>query len=160
MSAVLPWIPWTTEQSKEAAVGSGDSISADAVVLKCWKQRENELKAIRRYRDDWDGMSATAPSPHLVDNAIRFLSYLKRSGEERAPDAVAASPVGSIVLIWDSKDLYVEAEIAAVGIVEWMYESRSGTTHEQKAWSDTNERPAARQGVVWSRSHLILGEPA
>src|SRR5437667_10595783 len=97
MSAVLLHsIVWTFEQSKEARVTSLTSISADIVASSRWLDRENELKAIRRYRDDWDGMGATAPNPHIVDNAIRFLRKLNREGEMGAPDSVGASPTGAL----------------------------------------------------------------
>jgi hypothetical protein len=156
-------VAWTLEQSKEAATRSKRSISTDVVASSRWLERENELKTIRRFKNDWDGMGAAAPNPHVIDNAIRFLRKLKQTEDAPAPDSITASPTGSVVLIWNSNDEYVEAEIAVEWIIEWMRETPSGTSHTSIRWNDMDrevDREYEGRGVLWEDQYSTLAEPA
>ena len=146
---------WTFQgaNAAEAIVIPGNSIAVDVSSARRWIDCESELKAIRRYRKDWDGMDAEAPDPKLVDNAILFLGKLRRDGHLPAPDAISASPSGTIVFAWTSMPGYAEAEIVSEGVVEWMVESTSETIHTKQEWSDIDQRRAVRQGDRWGQIH-------
>src|SRR5215469_769673 len=68
----------------------------EAQVAEGWLNRQNDLKVIRRYRDDWDGMGASAPQPQLIDAAIRLLDSMKYRESISPPSAVSGTPMGHI----------------------------------------------------------------
>jgi hypothetical protein len=89
-----------------------------AETARRWKEHSDDLLAIRRYKDDWDGDGADAPDPQLVDQAINFLAALRKTAFD-LPFRVALSPNGAIGIEWQSPGTYVQAEIVAYDRVEW-----------------------------------------
>jgi hypothetical protein len=105
-------------KDKSADISSSFSPAAAAAIR--WSNLENDLKRIQRYRDDWDGCGSSAPDSILVDAAISLLGKLRKDGYE-LPFRVALSPNGSIIIEWQSKGEYLEAEIASEYQIEWMH---------------------------------------
>jgi len=155
----ISWI-LDKEESKPVLAQARESISADAAATNRWMDRENDLKIIRRYRDDWDGMGAKAASSAIIDYAIMFLNDLKWRGERPAPDAVVASPEGGIIFVWESKTAYAEAQISELGVIDWMFDLESGTTHSRRYWTAVNQIGSSGRGLLWDETQFFSHEPA
>lgn len=115
----------------------------DVLAAEGWINRRNDLKVIRRYRDDWDGMGASAPSPQLVDTAIRVLERMQNSGGGASPpSAVSGTPMGHVTLEWHMGSDYLEAELIDAWHIEWMME-RDGQFRE---WTERliEEQPSGQ----------------
>jgi len=150
-SAAVP--PAMTSSIEYIAKRPGDVRTptfADYAIAIRWIDRENDLKAIRSYRDDWDGMGASAPSPQLVDAAIRILKKIQYDGSLSAPSAVSGTPLGCITLEWRFSDgRYLEAELIDPQHIEWMEEAGG----EIKEWPETIYDSSA----AMFRTDTILG---
>lgn len=142
MSAILSAsIAWTQEVA--AITSSGACSTSEGVpMLRRWAACENELKAIRRYRDDWDGMGARSPSPRLVDAAIQILKSFRREGRLSPPSAVSATPLGHVTMEWQMGESYLEAELTNPLCIEWMEE----VNRETREWSEAMFESDATSG--------------
>jgi hypothetical protein len=125
---------WTSVYVSAQAATRTSSIDA-VITADGWMKRESDLKALRRYRDDWDGMGASAPSPYLVDAAVRVLKEIQqRLGDQSPPpSAVSGTPMGRIMIEWRLGNNYLEVEVVDPHRVEWMEESDG----KFKEWSET-----------------------
>lgn len=102
----------------------------DVIAAEGWIDRKNDLKVIRRYRDDWDGMGAIAPTPHIIDTAVRVLERMQNVGAGVSPpSAVSGTPMGHVTLEWHIGHDYLEAELVDAEHIEWM-EERDGQFRE------------------------------
>lgn len=124
-----------------------------------WRNLREELVRIRGYADDWDGTGAAAPNPQLVDNAMLFLDLLKDQ-QENPPDAVAATPNGGVLFVWDTEGPYTEAQIEEMWSVDWLYESPQGMKQETRQWKRPDPRRTARQGDEWAARRTISAADA
>ena len=94
--------------------------SQEFSLVSLWDRRLEDLLSIRSLRDDWDGDGAEAPIPELMDTAIALLGWFRRSGHFPVPSRIVPSPNGTVVIEWESPDMYLEAEITTPSTVEWM----------------------------------------
>jgi len=111
---------WTYACVPQRPTDIAFSISADGAIIRRWIDRENDLKAIARYRDDWDGLGTPAPDGKIVDAARQFLFKLRQQAADSPPFRISLSPNGSVCIEWQSKGFYLEAEFASENQVEWM----------------------------------------
>ena len=84
-----------------------------------WRATQDRIRAIAALEPDWDGMGADAPSSAIFDGLIRYIQSLR----ERAtppPSRIAPTPLGTIILEWQSPGLYIEAEIVSSDRLEVM----------------------------------------
>lgn len=113
-------------QTSVAAVGLS-SQSRDK-----WRTVVRALEPLKRLRNNWDGLGATAPSAEVVDTAIDLASELNRTNQP-SPTTVAPTAAGTILFTWDDSwddTRYFELEVRAPNRIEWMRIDRGGTvTH-------------------------------
>jgi hypothetical protein len=103
------------------AVVRPEPVSAENIpATNQWLDRERDLKAIRRYREDWDGFGAEAPDQSLVDVAINFLHCLRARNEMLPPMRISLSSDGMLAMEWQHGELFLRAEISNLNEVEWM----------------------------------------
>lgn len=79
---------------------------------KAWQALIDRLVAIRGYVDDWDGEGSEAPSPVLVDGAIRLAVWLRDRGWPPA-DRVAASVNATVHFEWHADGVFTDIEVVA-----------------------------------------------
>lgn len=99
----------------------GLTTSRESVLDTVWRDRLDKLARLSLLADDWDGMGATKPQPQLVESAAELIRLL-RDRDLSPPSRIVASPTGSIVIEWQSLDIYIEAEITKPYHVEYMLE--------------------------------------
>ncbi len=87
-----------------------------------WCRRIDDLLCIRSLRDNWDGAGTRAIGADLADAAIALVRRLQQEGRLPPPDRIAPTPGETIVMIWEARGEYLEAEVRAGGVVEWMLE--------------------------------------
>jgi hypothetical protein len=75
-----------------------------------WGKIIDDLHAILRLRDDWDGLGAEAPSPALAISALHIAEGFRRTGV-KAPSRVVASLGGTVVFEWQNAEAYAELEL-------------------------------------------------
>lgn len=76
-----------------------------------WQKIIEEIIAMQRFGNDWDGQGALAPSPELLESALGLVNLLRINGVE-APAAAVPGVDGSVTLVWNSADgTYCEVEI-------------------------------------------------
>jgi hypothetical protein len=130
--------------------------SFDVADASHWIDRENDLKEIGRYSDNWDGFGSPAPDRRIVDLAIAFIGDLRYRDCRNPPLRVALSPNGSVCVEWQSRGNYIEAEIVSTSRVEWMQSIRGkNPTH----W--TESLSTGVRSDVWNQtSQIALGAAA
>ena len=115
------------------------ALAADALMTspesqhsKAWRERMQELRAIRGYRDDWDGLGAQAPGPDLTDDVEAILRSCREDPSLPAPDRILATPDGGVAVEWQLGSTVLEVEFTASGVAEFMH-SVSGA--QTKQWT-------------------------
>lgn len=86
---------------------------------KKWNNIIDSLIAIRSLHDNWDGEDSEAPAPELVDSILEYIFSLRASNVP-SPSRASASPNGEIVLEWQEKNSYLEADFGEPYTIEWM----------------------------------------
>jgi hypothetical protein len=140
--------PWK-EAVSDGVPSTGYFLTAVDPWIKTWQERDKELLAIRRYKNDWDGLGTEAPNPGYIDQAREILEFLKRRNSSAPPARVSLTPNRSITFEWQSKGYYLEAELFGFERIEWM-EAHEG--EKAKFWIERLVAPNASegQGVVWN----------
>ena len=116
-----------------ANVGGGATTPHDLERDARWERVNNDLLLIERLRDDWDGLGAKAPAFHIVKSAYILFHQLRRDQGLPPPNALSASPKGSIVFTWNQSGTYLEAEIPDPQRVVWLLELSNG---QSSMWTD------------------------
>lgn len=103
-----------------------------------WRKVRRALEPLKRLRDDWDGLGASAPLPGVIDTALDLATYMGQRNH-LAPTTAAPTPAGTILFTWDDtwgNVRYFELEIRAPNWLTWMQIDVNGSiTHGQ--WLDT-----------------------
>src|SRR5688572_25066409 len=84
----------------------------DPLPAQTWGRLIDDLLALRRLEDDWDGQGAIAPPVALVDSAITLAQHLRAIGKPPADFAVAGVN-GTVMFEWHHPASYVEIEVTA-----------------------------------------------
>lgn len=113
-TVLIPQIP-TSNKASASITGQADATE--------WAERENTIRAIGKYPEDWDGIGTKLISPEIVSSAIQMLRRIKRENKLSPPTAVGGTPLGRIVFEWHSGGEYLEAEIINPEQVTWMEEA-------------------------------------
>ena len=115
-----------------------------------WRRKLLAIQAMAALTRDWDMQGAEPPHEAALKLAERTLHSYKSLGA-RAPDVIAASPSGSVVIRWELDGAALEAEIDAGDRVYWSEELPGGVAYD---WED----PAPLAVAVTSDSIEILAE--
>ncbi len=120
-----------------------------------WAQCVDDLLAVRRLKDDWDGLGAQAPAGDLVDSAIDLLQILMNQDELPPPTRIVATPTGTVLFEWQMDCVYLEGEITEPYHADWMLEHPRGCIeHEETTWPPRRQREHASQpSVAASETH-------
>ena len=109
--------------------------SVDDIIERQWRERFDDLALIRSFMDDWDGEGALAPTPELVDSVSELLKLLRNKRDFSPPSRIVAAPLGSIIVEWQTTQIYFEAEISTPYRAEWMFElPDSNFEHFDESW--------------------------
>lgn len=93
-----------------------------------WGSLIDGLLSVRTLDDDWDGQGAVAPSPNLVDAAIRLAQFFQAAGVRPADFAIPGVN-GTILFEWHDPVEYVEVEMDGPGrVVQRTTDRTSGET--------------------------------
>lgn len=76
-----------------------------------WDVVYRAINAMRDLSDDWDGDGAAAPSPPVVNNALRIAAALELQDGFPPPSRVLPSVNGTIVLEWTFGGWHSEIEV-------------------------------------------------
>ncbi|MCE9531317.1 MAG: hypothetical protein K8T89_09380 [Planctomycetes bacterium] len=93
-----------------------------------WRKLIDELVAIRRLEDDWDGQGAQAPEVALVDSAIALARYFQ-SNDWPTANFVIAGGNGTIIFEWQGPEEFLEIEVTATNAAEGrQFDKRTNTS--------------------------------
>jgi hypothetical protein len=92
-----------------------------------WGDVTNELAAISRLEDDWDGMGAVSPSREVVENC-RLLMRVCRGQHIPPPNLVRPTPDGNAAFEWYSGDARLEMEVSANSVEIIKFEASGSPT--------------------------------
>jgi hypothetical protein len=87
---------------------------------RLWDEVIDSLLRVRKLEDDWDGQGAVAPAVANVDSSIDWVRQMRRYTQAIPPSQVAPGVTGEVLLVWQEKSFYLEAEISEPDRVEWM----------------------------------------
>ena len=100
-----------------------DGTALNGVQPQPWRKVLDDLVAMQRLADDWDGQGASAPSGELLRSALGLAKLLQVQGAP-PPSCAVAGTSGTIVFIWQVPDgTYGEVEIVRPfhGEVMWIH---------------------------------------
>jgi hypothetical protein len=95
----IPYSPGVLDQAASLEANTMD-----------WSESIDELLRIRNLEDDWDGGGSRAPTPEIVDGAIRFAQYFA-SQRLSPPDHTSAGVNGTIQFEFFFPSAFMEIEI-------------------------------------------------
>ncbi len=128
-SSITPFTFYSrTSGTESGALASGTDFDADSR----WGERSDDLHRLLSLPDDWDGQGAVAPESLLVNSAIDLLRKFREQTELPPPTRIVAAPSGSVVLEWQTGEVYLEAEVFEPDHVDWMLERPAQPTEH---WS-------------------------
>jgi hypothetical protein len=104
-----------------------------------WQAIINEVLELRNLGDDWDGLGAKAPSTALIESAVELAQTLQNYGF-RLPCRAVPGPDGEILLEWQERGIYLEAEVCKPHTAEWMLVLADGTANH---WVTPSTDPSA-----------------
>jgi hypothetical protein len=94
---------------------------ASPEIETAWVATLEKLESFRQLGDDWDGQGACAPTDDIVDSAIALLNAYRERKELLPPSAIAPSPDGSVLIVWQEPDgTYCEIEVVRLFYAEVM----------------------------------------
>ena len=112
-----------------------------------WSNCIDDLKRIRRYRDNWDQLGSPAADPTIVDAAIAFVIAMRAENRDFPPLRASLSSDGSVCIEWQSSGLYREAEVSAPDRIEWVESLRGRPTQHWVEHLPMEERSDGWRGV-------------
>jgi hypothetical protein len=95
----------------------------DGLADRVWNRRIDQLLAIRRLEDNWDGQGTPAPGVEVVDSALVLALLLRTEGVE-APTGVVQGVTGEVLFDWQWPDgKYLELEVTGAYTADlWVHE--------------------------------------
>jgi hypothetical protein len=142
-----PAIEWTVRAPSYETIAF-EELSVDIPTLQVWIDREQDLSAIGRYGQNWDGFDAAPPDPLVVGRAAAFLRLLRLRDRANPPLRVSLSPDGHIGLEWLRANTLKRVEIGDSAEIEWMvatpgrptkFTTESFGTSREQAWRPPEE---------------------
>jgi hypothetical protein len=112
MATTAPPPVWKTTSDEALGDLGLLGLDSDCQPPRPWSQVIDELLAIRRLTDDWDGQGAEASTPALVDGAITLAQNIRANGV-RAADLAIAGVNGTVIFEWHDPAGYLELEVTA-----------------------------------------------
>ncbi len=100
-----------------------DSILAQKPQADRWAACISTLLSYLSLGDDWNGDGAAAPTPANVYGAVAWLQQLQECGSSCPPPQAVPGVNGEVLLVWQDRSFYLEAEINTPYQVEWMLTS-------------------------------------
>jgi hypothetical protein len=89
-------------------------VRGDGTADQVWTKRIDQLLAIRRLEDDWDGQGSPAPAVEVVDSAL-VLALLLRTEGVHPPTGVVQTVCGEVLFDWQwPNGKYVDLEVNGV----------------------------------------------
>jgi hypothetical protein len=117
--------------TKPKGADEGPSPTGRAEFNAQWERISAALAAMHQLKDDWDGQGASAPEPANVEHALQWVEQMQRNNLAIPPSQAVSGVNGEVLLIWQSDDFFLEAEIDHPARVEWML---SITDRPTKHW--------------------------
>ena len=97
-----------SECSSRVAAGR-DLCSDDIRRRRMWANIRRKIELMRQLADDWDGADAVAPTPSVIDYAIKW-TYAFENAASGSPYHAMALPDGRISMVWESPRKILEVE--------------------------------------------------
>jgi hypothetical protein len=97
---------------------------------RTWSDVIDELLAIRKLEDDWDGQGAEAPNPAVVHTALNVALGLRATDMPPAARVIAGVN-GTVFFEWFHPTTYLEIEVTAPGQAEGRWVHRESNTTEE-----------------------------
>jgi hypothetical protein len=113
-------------------------INGQQEVAQPWHEIIDQMLGFQQLADDWDGLGAKAPPMSLIRSSVELAQRLQHHNF-RLPCRAVAGPDGEILLEWQERGIYVEAEICRPHMAEWMLVHPDGTT---KHWVTPLDPPS------------------
>jgi hypothetical protein len=104
-----------TPNDRRTQVADGRSAEVEAR----WNQIADELARMRELKDDWDGQGASAPAVENAEAAVDWLREMRSYPQAIPPSQVAPGVTGEVLLVWQKKNFFLEAEVSKRDQIEW-----------------------------------------
>lgn len=105
------WVKETPAINGVRANGAAEQNAALLPGAIRWRKIVDEIASLQDLEDDWDGQRSPKPGDELVRSAIGLAHLLQERGSP-APSAVAPSPAGSLLFVWQGPgESYCEIEL-------------------------------------------------
>ncbi len=82
-----------------------------------------QLEAMRKVSDNWDGYGGAAPRPELIDAAIAFFREL-RGAPSLSPPYLTPTRTGGVLFAWEQGPHQLEVEVNSPVQGEYLYLNR------------------------------------
>lgn len=110
-----------------------------------WNRKLIDLLALATLSDDWDGEGGCAPDSTILGSAVDLFATLRSQGIY-PPMRILPISDGSIMLEWQTDDVYVEAEIIEPYRAEFFRREADGQTfHWVENWAKIESEASVEQ---------------
>ncbi len=109
------------------------AITSSLPELSFWKSCFRDLFALQKLAPGWCGAGSVAPSPALIDSAIKLAAQFLSRGDG-PPSSVEATPHGTITFIWSTSDGLTELEALMPGHGRTMTTTKMGRYTDNVNW--------------------------
>ena len=100
--------------------GPRDDAADPSPVCDAWDAIVAQLGALGNLTVDWDGQGAEAPCPANVNAAMAWVNRMRAWSSAICPTKVVSGTGGEVHMIWQTAEVYIDAEIAYPGSAEWL----------------------------------------
>jgi hypothetical protein len=134
---------------------SDDVLTSGGESRRSWSRIIDDLLAMYAMRDNWDGLGAEAPGSDLLRSTIDLVCLLKEEPEIPVPSRIIPTPIGTVLLEWQTARQYLEWEVTRPYTAECMSkESGKPARHWTFDWCPAH----TDQGMAFE--HAVLSQPA
>jgi len=99
---------------------SDDTLASVADVRRNWSRIIDALLGMYALTDNWDGLGAEAPGADLLSSAMDLVQLLCEEPTNQIPSRIVPTPIGTILLEWQTAGQYEEWEISEPYLAECM----------------------------------------
>jgi hypothetical protein len=100
--------------------GPKETTAATGPVCRAWDAIIDQLEQLGSLAGDWDGQGADPPSPANLSAAVAWVNRMRAWNSAICPTKVVSGTGGEVHVVWQTAEVYLDAEIASPGSAEWL----------------------------------------
>lgn len=140
---------WSEREIRGNGSGTSDvALMEDAQTRRQWIRCVEHLDELRALQPGWNSEGAKDIDDGIADTAADLLAIVRATGELPPPRRLAPSPDGTVVIEWNVDGGYLEAEVSAPRVIEWMWSVPGKSPQIWTSPFDVEARPTPTVAVA------------